>query len=68
MAMTLRINDDLDLRLNKYVEKTGVSKNQFIIEAIERQLEQVEQRHAVRAAVRRVVERDAELLEKLADA
>lgn len=68
MAMTLRLTETLDARLTDYAEKSGVSKNQFILDAIEKQLDEVENRSAVREAVNRIVARDAELLDRLADA
>jgi predicted DNA-binding protein len=68
MAMTLRLTDSIDTRLTRYTDLTGVSKNQFILDAIEAQLDLVEQKSATRDAVRRIVQRDAELLERLSDA
>ena len=68
MAMTLRISDELDHRLTEHTAHSGVSKNQFILDAIEQHLDRADQRSATRNSVRRIVKRDAELLERLADA
>ena len=68
MAMTLRISDELDHRLTEYTAQSGVSKNQFILDAIEEHLDRADQRSATRKSVRRIVERDSALLERLADA
>ncbi len=66
--MTLRISDELDHRLTEYTAQSGVSKNQFILDAIEEHLDRADQRSATRNSVRRIVERDSALLERLADA
>jgi predicted DNA-binding protein len=68
MAMTLRISHELDHRLTEYTAQSGVSKNQFILDAIEEHLDRADQRSATRKSVRRIVERDSALLERLADA
>lgn len=68
MAMTIRLTDELDAKLERLAEELGVSKQQAVIHAIElsdarqvRELQLAKARDFVRS-------HDAELLEKLADA
>lgn len=68
MAMTLRITDSLDDRLNEYSARSGVSKNRVVIDAIEAYLDQEELKSATRSSVQRIVKRDSELLDRLSDA
>ena len=68
MAMTLRITDSLDDRLNKYSARSGVSKNRVVIDAIEAYLDQEELKSVTRNSVQRIVMRDSELLDRLSDA
>lgn len=67
MAMTLRLTDELDARINSRAKQAGISKNQLIIQALEEHLDRTENRAALRATVEKVLKRDAELLERLAD-
>ena len=65
MAMTLRISDDLDQRLTLHAERVGVSKQKFVIRAIEAQLERENQSATASAVFDKVLVRDKELLGKL---
>jgi|TARA_E500000178_G_C16495533_1_gene519306 predicted transcriptional regulator len=67
MAMTLRLTDELDARIDSRAKQAGISKNQLIIQALEEHLDRTENRAALRATVEKVLKRDAELLERLAD-
>ena len=67
MAMTLRLTDELDARINSRAKQAGISKNQLITQALEEHLDRTENRAALRATVEKVLKRDAELLERLAD-
>jgi len=68
MAMTLRISDALDRRLNEFTAQSGVSKNKVVLDAIETYLDQAELKSATRSSVQRIVARDSELLNRLSDA
>jgi Uncharacterized protein encoded in hypervariable junctions of pilus gene clusters len=68
MAMTLRLSDELNARIDTRAKQAGMSKNQLIVQAVEEHLERTENRAALRATVQKVLQRDAELLERLADA
>ncbi len=65
MAMTLRISDDLDQKLTLHAERVGVSKQKFVIRAIEAQLERDSQAAVAAAVFDKVLLRDKELLDKL---
>ncbi len=65
MAMTLRISDDLDQKLTLHTERVGVSKQKFVIRAIEAQLERESQAAVAAAVFDKVLLRDKELLDKL---
>ena len=67
MAMTLRLTDELDARIDSRAKQAGISKNQLIIQALEEHLDRTENRAALLATVEKVLKRDAELLERLAD-
>ena len=68
MAMTLRISDTLDHRLNEFTARSGVSKNKVVLDAIEAYLDHAELKSATRSSVQRIVARDSELLNRLSDA
>ena len=65
MAMTLRISDELDQKLTLHAERVGVSKQKFVIRAIEAQLERENQAAVTAAVFDKVLARDKELLDKL---
>jgi predicted DNA-binding protein len=63
--MTLRISDELDQKLTLHAERAGVSKQKFVIRAIEAQLERENQAAVAAAVFDKVLARDKELLDKL---
>ncbi|AHH93454.1 hypothetical protein GCM10010174_32010 [Kutzneria viridogrisea] len=66
-TMTLRVPDELDAALRAAADAEDVSINSFVVEAIRERLEAL--RHAsVMAVARRVVTKDAEILDRLAKA
>jgi predicted transcriptional regulator len=68
MAMTLRLAEEQDKQLAQVAEHLGISKQQAVALAVERFLELEWQRTVIKSAMARVLERDKELLERLADA
>lgn len=68
MAMTLRLPADLDLALTEIAERKHMSKHAVIIEATERFVVSQGRRADLDAAVDFVLQHDAELLDRLADA
>lgn len=66
--MTLRLSAELDQQLTDAALSLGISKHQVVENAIERYLEVELQRDVARNTVRTVLERDAELMRRLADA
>ncbi|MCX6485393.1 MAG: hypothetical protein NTX78_01950 [Rhodoluna sp.] len=68
MAMTLRLSEEQDKQLTTIAESLGISKNKAAIDAIQAFIELEWQRATVKQAVERVLTRDAELMERLADA
>jgi predicted transcriptional regulator len=63
--MTLRISDELDQKLTLHAERVGVSKQKFVIRAIEAQLERENQAAVAAGVFDKVLARDKELLDKL---
>lgn len=68
MAMTLRLNDDLDQRLSEHARRTGISKHKLVILALEAHLARESQTVKAQQVVDKVLARDQELLERLATA
>lgn len=68
MAMTLRLTDELDAQLNELAQDLNLSKQQVAILALQELYERMSQRRIARQAFDMVLERDAELLKRLADA
>lgn len=66
--MTLRLEAEQDKKLAQVAEHLGISKQQAVAMAVEKFLEQEWQRTVIKSAMARVLERDKELLERLADA
>lgn len=66
--MTLRLAEEQDKQLAQVAEHLGISKQQAVALAVERFLELEWQRTVIKSAMARVLERDRELLERLADA
>ncbi|MEY4981695.1 MAG: hypothetical protein RL174_1033 [Actinomycetota bacterium] len=67
MAMTLRLTDELDAQLNELAQDLNLSKQQVAILALQELYERMGQRRIARQAFDMVLERDAELLKRLAD-
>jgi predicted DNA-binding protein len=65
MAMTLRLSDELDQKITVHAKRMGMSKQKFVIHAIEAQLEREAQTSVAQAVVDKVLERDKELLDRL---
>lgn len=68
MAMTLRLDPETDALLTKLAEQTGMSKQAVIEAAIVRQYGTLSQEAVARRVFEQVATRDAELLQRLADA
>lgn len=68
MAMTLRLDDDLDQRLSEHARRTGVSKQKLATTAIEAHLEREGQSTTAERVVDKVLARDKELLDRLSNA
>lgn len=66
--MTLRLSTEQDAALTQIAEQMHLSKQQAVTLAVERFIEQNDQRAIVRQAFELVKTRDAELLRRLADA
>ena len=67
MAMTIRLTDELDEKLERLANALGVSKQQAVIHAIELSDAKAIRAQQLDAARAFVLEHDAELMEKLAD-
>jgi len=68
MAMTLRLDNDLDQRLSEHARRTGVSKQKLVTTAIEAHLARESQFVKAEQIIGKVLARDKELLERLATA
>ena len=68
MAMTLRLSDELDKKLSDLSQRTGTSKQKIAIAAIEAHLAREGQSSIATAVFDKVMTRDKDLLERLADA
>lgn len=66
--MTLRLNTELDQKLDDYARRTGISKQKIIEQSLDDYLERQHVSAAAERAMNRVLTRDKELLERLADA
>ena len=66
--MTLRLSSEQDAALTQIAEQLHVSKQQAVTMAVEKFIEQNDQRAIMRKTVERVMSRDAELMRRLADA
>lgn len=65
MAMTLRLSEEAERRLEELSESTGLSKTAVVEAAVKEWDEHARHRAIVRAAAERVRARDTELLELL---
>jgi predicted transcriptional regulator len=68
MAMTLRLTVEQDARLDAIAKTLGMSKQQAVIAVIEQFDEAASRRTKIDEIYQKVMKRDAELLERLADA
>jgi predicted transcriptional regulator len=68
MAMTIRLTDELDAKLERLANELGVSKQQAVIHAIELSDARSIREQQLADARTFVLTHDKELLEKLADA
>lgn len=68
MAMTIRLTQEQDAKLEQIARDLGVSKQQAIIETLERYDSREKRRRQLDEAFDLVMTRDAELMRRLADA
>jgi len=68
MAMTIRLSDEIDAQLNELSERTGMSKQKIITIALETHLERTAQSEQAARVFNKVLTRDKELLDRLANA
>jgi plasmid stabilization system protein ParE len=68
MAMTLRLSPQAEADLERIVERTHLSKNAAVEEAIRQMAARMAQSDRAREHVARINARDADLLARLADA
>ena len=68
MAMTIRLSDEIDAQLNELSERTGMSKQKIIAMALETHLERTAQSEQAARVFNKVLTRDKELLDRLANA
>ena len=66
--MTLRLTEEQDARLDAIAKSLGMSKQQAVIAVIEQFDEAAIRRTKIDEIYQKVMKRDAELLERLADA
>jgi predicted transcriptional regulator len=68
MAMTLRLSNELDQRLDDFARQTGMSKQKIVEKSLDEFLERAHHTTAVEAAKNKILTRDKELFDRLADA
>ncbi|MCF8549162.1 MAG: ribbon-helix-helix protein, CopG family [Pontimonas sp.] len=68
MAMTLRLSPKIDAQLGELAQRSGMSKQKIITIAIEAHLERTGQSEQAQRVFDKVLTRDKELLERLANA
>lgn len=68
MAMTLRLTPEQDARLEAIAETLGMSKQQAVIAVIEQFDESIIRRKRLDEIFQKVMTRDRELMQRLADA
>lgn len=66
--MTLRLTEEQDARLDAIAKSLGMSKQQAVIAVIEQFDEAASRRTKIDEIYQKVMKRDAELMERLADA
>ncbi|MSX40092.1 MAG: hypothetical protein F2785_04065 [Actinobacteria bacterium] len=67
MAMTLRLEPELDNDLGDVAELLGLSKQQVVAQAVAIFLEAQKNRLEMRRTVEMILQRDAELMKRLED-
>lgn len=67
MAMTLRLEPELDSDLGDIAELLGLSKQQVVTQAVALFLDAQKNRLEMRRTVEMVLQRDAELMKRLED-
>lgn len=67
MAMTLRLEPELDSDLGDVAELLGLSKQQVVTQAVALFLEAQKDRLEMRRTVEMILQRDAELIKRLED-
>lgn len=67
MAMTLRLEPELDNDLGEVAELLGLSKQQVVAQAVAIFLEAQKNRLEMRRTVEMILQRDAELMKRLED-
>jgi predicted transcriptional regulator len=67
MAMTLRLEPELDNDLSDVAELLGLSKQQVVAQAVAIFLEAQKNRLEMRRTVEMILQRDAELMKRLED-
>ncbi|MEY4313326.1 MAG: hypothetical protein RLZZ319_835 [Actinomycetota bacterium] len=67
MAMTLRLEPDLDSDLGDVAELLGLSKQQVVTQALSIYIEAQKDRLEMRRTVEMILQRDAELMKRLED-
>jgi predicted transcriptional regulator len=68
MAMTLKLDAETDRRLTEYANSLGIPKSQAAVQAIEQLLASQSNETVTSRIFDKVLDRDAELLERLSDA
>lgn len=68
MAMTLRLTEDLDKKLDEAAEYLGLSKQQLVNKALEYYIDEMSELKIAKKALDWTLFNDKELLERLADA
>lgn len=68
MAMTLRLTEELDKKLDETAEYLGLSKQQVVNKAVEMYIDAMAERQQVLDAMDALMVQDKKLMERLADA
>lgn len=68
MAMTLRLDEKMEARLDKAATNLGISKTRFIEAAILEKLNRENQQDQASEIIDRILQRDKEVLDRLSDA
>lgn len=66
--MTIRLSEEIDAQLNELSERTGMSKQKIITIALKTHLERTAQSEQAARVFNKVLTRDKELLDRLANA